>query len=69
MKRSLRFYIKERHNPQIGVYYVGLGQLTTKAAKSQEKSLYGDNIVHAYDTQASYDTELNRLRFAGERVR
>lgn len=68
-KSSQHFYIKERHNPQLGVYYSPLGQLSKAKAKRHEVSLYGTNYVHAFETEADYTAEVNRLKQAGEDVR
>lgn len=37
MATPKKFYIKERHNPQTGVYYVACGQMSKQQAKSYEK--------------------------------
>lgn len=67
-KRIKPWWIKERHNPQFGVYYVGLGQLSKTAAKRHESSLYGDNYVHEYQTEADYKAKLEKLKKKGGRV-
>lgn len=35
----MKFYIKERHNPQLGVYYKAEGKLSKKRAKEKEEAL------------------------------
>ena len=62
------FYIKERHNPQLGVYYVPQGQITVKKAKRMEDSIYGVNIIHRFDTKEAYQAAIDRLKAAGEKV-
>ena len=62
------YYIKERHNPQLGVYYVPCGQLSKRAAKRNEDSLYGFNIMHGYATQEEYDKAVSALKESGENV-
>jgi len=62
------FWIKERHNPQLGVYYVAYGQLTKVEARKQEKPLYGDNVMHEFETQAAYDERLEELRKEGHKI-
>ena len=62
------YWIKERHNPQTGIYYVPLGQLSAKAAKAHEKSLYGDNYVTRYDSKRAYEAAIEKLKSKGERV-
>jgi len=65
------FWIKERHNSQLGVYYVAYGNtLSVKDANAMESgSLYGDNYMHRFDTEEDYKKELERLRCAGKRIR
>ncbi len=67
---KLKFYIKERWNPQLAsAYYVPMGQLTKKDAKEWEKPLYGVNVMHSYDTEADYKMEISALKLAGKKVR
>jgi hypothetical protein len=63
-----RYWIKERHNPQLGVYYVAMGQMSAAAAKRCEDTLYGDNYMHPFDSGQEYQTELARLIGEGNRV-
>jgi len=49
-----RWWIKERHNPQLGVYYLGMGQLSDRAAKAAEKTAYGFNVMLSYDSEEEY---------------
>jgi len=63
-----KYYIKERHNPQLGVYYVLYGQLTKKDAKNKEKSLYGQNIIISYDTIEDYNKAILTFKEEGHRV-
>lgn len=44
----MKYYIKERHNPQIGIYYVAMGPMSVKEAQSRENTLYGNNIMRGY---------------------
>lgn len=62
------FWIKERHNPQLGVYYVACGQMSKTEAKKHEASLYGSNVMHSFATEEEYYTEIDALKAAGERV-
>lgn len=62
------FWIKERHNPQLGVYYVACGQMSKMEAKKHETSLYGSNVMHSFATKEEYDTEILALKAAGDRV-
>jgi len=59
------FWIKERINPQLGTYYVACGKLSRKAAKQHEDALYGDNIMHEYPDEQSYQAKINELRSKG----
>lgn len=62
------YWIKERHNPQSGVYYVACGQLSKTAAKKKESSLYGDNVMLRFDTESEYRAKLTELKNKGESV-
>lgn len=63
------FWIKERHNPQLGTYYVAMGQMANNAAKKYELgTLYGDNIMLRFETEKAYLRELEQLRGLGKRV-
>ena len=63
------WWIKERYNPQLGVYYVAIGLLSIAAAKRAEKSLYGANIMHRYESVEAYEARLAELRANGKLVR
>ncbi len=67
-KRIKRFWIKERHNPQLGIYYEGCGQLSNTAAKAHERPVYGDNVMLPFDTEEAYNAKLAALREAGQSV-
>ena len=65
----MMYWIKERHNPQTGVYYVMMGQMTAKEARGYEKHRsYGTNYMHKFRSHAEYSAEAERLSQAGERV-
>ena len=64
----MKYYIKERHNPQIGVYYSPQGQLSKAEAKRFERPVYGDNIMHAFSTEAEYKARIAELQAKGDRV-
>jgi hypothetical protein len=66
--KKLPWWIKERHNPQLGTYYVPRGQMTVKAAKMCEVSAYGSNFMQRYETEALYKAALAKLKKDGERV-
>lgn len=66
--KSKYFWIKERHNPQLGKYYVPCGNLPVKEAKKKEKSLHGNNFMLRFPSEEAYRAELKRLCEAGERV-
>ena len=63
-----KWYIKERHNPQLGTYYVACGQMSKAEAKRYENSLYGENVMHSFETEDAYKKRLAELRKAGESV-
>ena len=49
------WYIKERHNPQLGIYYIACGQMTKKEARKAERSLYGSNYMYSYSNEEDYN--------------
>jgi len=55
------WWIKERHNPQLGVYYTGLGNLSVKEALKHESTLYGDNLLHRFKSRKDYEERLIQL--------
>jgi hypothetical protein len=63
-----KYYIKERHNPQLGIYYVLENQLTKKEAESKEKSLYGTNYMHSYNTFEEYKKAIQELKDQGHKI-
>ena len=63
------WWIKERFNPQLGTYYVPLDRIAVKEANKYERSLYGENIMHRYDTLEDYEAAIAKLKLEGERVR
>lgn len=62
------WYIKERHNPQLGIYYVACGQMTKTAAKEYERSSYGYNYMMPFSTLEAYNAKLAELRIRGAKV-
>lgn len=67
MKR-LQYWIKMRVNPQLGTYFIACGQMTKKAAKDAERTVYGFNVMHAFDTEEAYIGRIAELRAAGATV-
>ena len=63
------WYIKERHNPQIGVYYIALGNISQQEAKKQEGSIYGDNYIHRFNSEKEYNDRLDELNKEGHKIR
>lgn len=68
VRRQKQWWVKERHNPQTGIYHVACGQLSKTAAKKREASSYGYNIMRPFDTEEKYNAHLDYLRETGERV-
>jgi hypothetical protein len=68
MKTKLKYWIKERYNPQLGTYYVRCGQLSQREANAKEKSIYGENTMKSYITEKEYEAALLALRNSGEKV-
>ncbi len=67
---KLKYYIKERYNPQFGTYYTACGQMTKAAAKKVEVNcLYGYDIMHSFDTEADCQKRLTELKNEKKSVR
>lgn len=60
-----KYYIKERHNPQLGTYYVALGQLSKKEAKKAKDSIYGYNIIIEFDNLNDYYLAIEEYKESG----
>jgi len=56
------WWIKERDNPQLGVYYRGCGNMTVNEARQYESPLYGHNIMHRFDNEAAYKARCIELK-------
>lgn len=63
----MKYWIKERQNPQTGTYYVACGQISEREAAREGRPIYGENVMHGYATEAEYLAEIARLKAAGER--
>lgn len=63
------YWIKERHNPQLRVYYVPQGRITVKEARAMERPLYGDNYMLKFNSLEEYEQKIRELKAAGEKVR
>lgn len=62
------WWIKERHNPQLGVYYVAVGPLSVKDAKAMERPGYGSNYMLRFDSAREYEAKLRQLCNDGHKV-
>lgn len=63
------WWIKQRRNPQLGVYYVGMGQMSKTAAMKWEKGiLYGSNMMLRFETETEYLKKLKELKSEGKDV-
>lgn len=67
-KTKYLWWIKERHNPQIGTYYVAYGQRSKTEAKMFERPVYGSNIMHPFKNEADYKKRLDELIKQGQEV-
>lgn len=61
------YWIRERHNPQLGVYYVAHGVMSVKDAKKYEDSLYGYDYMLRFKTEDEYNAKIQELKDKGER--
>lgn len=64
----MKYWIKQRLNPQTGTYYVACGKMPIKTALRNERTIYGSNIMLRYDTREEYEEKLAKLKADGERV-
>lgn len=54
-----KFYLKERHNPQLGKpYYVPLGQISKKEALKNKNCIYGYNNILEFDNIDEYQAAI-----------
>lgn len=58
MARKLKYWIKLRHNPQLGTFAIPCGQMTVREAKEKTKTLYGSNEMIPFDTEEEYKEKL-----------
>lgn len=68
MKSAKKYYLKERINPQLGTYWVRCGQMSKAAAKRAEEPLYGENVMHEFDSLLAYTQRINELVRTGAHV-
>ena len=69
VKVTKKYWIKERHNPQLDkAYYMTYGQLSKREAMEKEKTLYGMNIMKSYATEQEYNEAIEKLKTDGFRV-
>lgn len=66
--KPTKFWIKSRYNPQLGTYFVPMGQMSIRNAKRHERPLYGDNTMLSFDTEQAYLDKIEALKKQGERV-
>lgn len=66
--KNYPWWIKARHNPQLGTYYVACGQMSKAAARRYERPLYGDNVMMRYETEREYKAALEHLNRSGKSV-
>ncbi len=67
--RKMLYYIGARYNPQLGTYYLTYGQLSKAAAKRKENCVYGSMTLTGYDTEAEYNTAIEKLKNDGNSVK
>lgn len=62
MKGKFKYwYIKKRTNPQLGVYYLAVGNISNNHAKKMEDSIYGWNEMLRYETEELYNDAVVEL--------
>jgi hypothetical protein len=62
------WWLKERHNPQLGVYWSCYGNISVAEAKRYEQPLYGTNYMHRFSSEEEYNRKIEELIKAGEKV-
>lgn len=62
------YWIKERNNPQLGVYYVAYGRMKVSEARSLSGPGYGSNTMHRFNSEEEYLYKLKELQAADESV-
>lgn len=62
------FYIKERENPQLGTYFVPMGQLSKTEARGYESPSYGYNTMHQFENEELYTQRIKELKKQKKRV-
>lgn len=68
MSKPKLWWIKERHNPQLGLYYVACGQMSNAEAKRMESGKYGSNLMLGYDSNSEYVADIERFKREGYSV-
>lgn len=64
----MKYWIKERHNTQLGIYYIACGKLAAKEAKKMNHTAYGQNVMLGFDTKKEYETKIAQLVKNGHSV-
>jgi hypothetical protein len=62
------WWIKERFNPQLGVYYVACGQMSVKDANACKRTRYGCNEMMRFNSEEEYRASLEQLKKDGMNV-
>ena len=68
-KKGKYYWINERHNPQIGIYYIAYGRISTAEAKKKEQSIYGQNYLHKFNTKKEYLFKIKEIEQTGVRIK
>lgn len=61
----MKYWIKERNNPQLETYYIACGRMTKRDAKKLENAKYGYNTMHSYETKEDYQMKIASLKSFG----
>lgn len=66
----MKYYIIERHNPQLKQpYYMAKGKISKKNAKEWNNTIYGTNVLLTFDTEQEYNDKLTELKEQGMSIR
>ena len=64
----MKYYIKQRDNPQTGTYYVPMGKMPSKEAKKYKATSYGYNYMLSFKTESEYLSKIAELQANREKV-
>ncbi len=65
----MKYYIKERHNPQFKYpYYIECGKISKKDADKMTNPIYGYNVMLSYKTEQEYNQAIAEIKSKGLQI-